>query len=309
MVKDKLKSIAAAATFGVYAAMTSGAALAEQVIGKPVDKAIGMQPAGDGMGGIRGQQIAFHDNILLPIITLITLFVLALLIWIIVRYNKRSNPTPAQFSHNTALEIAWTTVPVLILMFVAIFSFRLLYREHDMPKPDLTVKATGNQWYWSYEYPKAAAGGFSFDSNPLSEDEAKAKGLPFKLAANKPLVIPAGKTIQVLVTGADVLHAFFIPAFGVQATAIPGHVNSVWFKADKPGIYYGQCNELCGVQHYFMPIMIDARAPADYDAWVATHANPAAPAAAVAAAPATTAPTSAAAPAAPAAAKPASPQA
>jgi cytochrome c oxidase subunit II len=316
MLKDRLKSVAAVATFGAYAAMTAGAALAQGVVGQPVDKAIGMQPSADGPMGIRTQQIAFHNDILVPIITIITLFVLALLLWIIVRYNKRANKTPAQFSHNTVLEIVWTTVPIIILMIIAVSSFQLLYREHDMPKPDLTVKATGNQWYWSYEYPKAAAGGFSFDSNPLTEEQAKAKNLPFKLAVNNPLVVPAGKTVQVLVTGADVLHAFFIPAFGVQSTAVPGRVNSVWFKAEKPGIYYGQCNELCGVQHYFMPIMVDVRSPADYEAWVASHGKPAVAAApattsvtAPAAAPAAT-PTSASAvsPAAPAAAKPAATQ-
>jgi len=311
MLKDKLKSVAAAATFGAFAAMTTGAALAQQVVGQPVDKAIGMQPSADGPTGIRTQQIAFHDGTLVPIITIITLFVLGLLIWIVVRYNTKSNKTAAQFSHNTMLEIAWTTIPVLILMVIAVSSFQLLYREHDMPKPDLTVKATGNQWYWSYEYPKAAAGGFGYDSNPLSEAEAKARGVPFKLAVNKPLVVPAGKTIQVLVTGADVLHAFFIPSFGVQSTAIPGRINSVWFTAAKPGVYYGQCNELCGVQHYFMPIEVDVKTQAEYDAWVASHAKPAP--AAIAAAPAatpTTAATSvpAATPAASAADKPASPQ-
>ncbi len=310
MVMDRLKSVAAIATFGAYAAMTTGTALAQKVVGQPVDRAIGMQPSADGALGIRTQQIAFHDGLLMPIITGITLFVLALLLWIAVRYNKRSNPKPAQFSHNTLLEIAWTTVPVIILMVIAVSSFQLLYREHDMPKPDLTLEATGNQWYWSYEYPKAAAGGFSFDSNPLTEEQAKAKGLPFKLAVNNPLVVPAGKTVQVLVTGADVLHAFFIPAFGVQSTAVPGRVNSVWFKAEKPGIYYGQCNELCGVQHYFMPIMVDVRSPADYEAWVATHGKPAVAAAPAAAAPAAPAATSASAvsPAAPAAAKPATTQ-
>ncbi len=312
MLKDKLKSVAAAAAFGAFAAVTTGVAFAEQVVGQPVDKAIGLQPSADGPDGIRTQQIAFHDGTLVPIITIITLFVLALLIWIVIRYNKRANKEAAQFSHNTLLEIAWTTIPVLILMVIAVSSFQLLYRTHDMPKPDLTVKVTGNQWYWTYEYPKAVAGGFSFDSNPLSEEEAKAKGVPFKLAVNKPMVVPAGKTIQVLVTGADVLHAFFIPSFGVQSTAIPGRINSVWFKAAKPGVYYGECNELCGVQHYFMPIEVDVKSQADYDAWVASHAKPAP--ATVAAAPAAisttapTAPAAAATPAAPAADKPASPQ-
>ena len=149
MLKDRLKSVAAIATFGAYAALTTGGALAQSVVGQPVARAIGMQPSADGPLGIRSQQIAFHDGTLMPIITGITLFVLGLLLWIVVRYNKRANPKPAQFSHNTLLEIAWTTVPVIILMVIAVSSFQLLYREHDMPKPDLTLKATGNQWYWS----------------------------------------------------------------------------------------------------------------------------------------------------------------
>jgi cytochrome c oxidase subunit 2 len=309
MLKFKLKSVAAGAAFGVVSALTAGAAFAEQVIGQPTDKALGLQASGDGPGGLRTEAMFFHNAILLPIITIITLFVLGLLIWIIVRYNKRSNPVPAKFSHNTALEIAWTTIPVLILMFIAIFSFRLLFHYHDMPKPDLTIKVTGNQWYWSYEYPKSE-GGMAFDSNPLSEAEAKAKGVPFKLAVNHPLVVPAGKVIQVQVTGADVLHSFFIPAFGVQTTAVPGKLNSVWFRAAKPGVYYGECNELCGVQHYFMPIEIDARSPADYAAWVESQKKPAAPAATAVATPAAPAasapaPAGAAPAAAPAAASPA----
>eukprot|EP01037_Dinobryon_pediforme_P018455 gene18455-18731_t len=306
MRKDWLK--AATAIAGSVATLSAATAAFAETIGQPTDRAIGLQGAADGPLGIRTQQIAFHNDVLMPIITGITLFVLALLIWIIVRYNKRANPKPAQFTHNTMIEIVWTVAPIVILMIIAVSSFQLLYREHDMPKPDLTVKATGNQWYWNYEYPKAA-GGFSYDSNPLSEDEAKASGRPFKLAVNKPLVVPAGKTIQVLVNANDVLHAFFIPAFGVQSTAVPGRVNSVWFRAEKPGVYYGQCNELCGVQHYFMPIEVDVMAQGDYDAWVASHQKPAA---ALAAAPtATPAPVSApagAAPAAPAAAAPAAGQ-
>ena len=290
MRKDWLK--AAASIAGSVAALSAATAAFAETVGQPTDRAIGMQGSADGALGIRTQQIAFHNDILMPIITGITLFVLALLIWIIVRYNKRANPKPAQFTHNTMIEIVWTVAPIVILMIIAVSSFQLLYREHDMPRPDLTVKATGNQWYWNYEYPKAV-GGFSYDSNPISEEEAKASGRPFKLAVNKPLVVPAGKTIQVLVNANDVLHAFFIPAFGVQSTAVPGRVNSVWFRAEKPGVYYGQCNELCGVQHYFMPIEVDVMAQADYDAWVASHKKPAAALAAAPTAPATTAPVSA----------------
>ena len=207
---------------------------------------------------------------LLPIIVAISLFVLALLVWIVVRYNAKANPTPARFTHNTAVEIVWTLAPVLILMFIAIFSFRLLYAYHDMPKPDVTVKVTGNQWYWTYEYPES--GGFSFDSIPLKEKEAEAKGPGlYRLAVDNPMVVPVGATVQVLATGADVLHSFFVPAFGIQETTIPGRINQTWFKPEREGIYYGQCNELCGVNHSFMPIEIDVVSRPKYLAWLAGH--------------------------------------
>jgi cytochrome c oxidase subunit 2 len=274
-------------------AMSGAAARAADLLGQPTPGGLGLQPAGDAL---RRQAADFHDHILLPVITAIALFVLALLIIVMVRFNKRANPTPAKWTHNTLLEVVWTTVPVLILAVIAVFSFRLLFAYHDMPKPDLTVKATGNQWYWSYEYPAAVGGGISFDSNLLPKDQAEAQKRPYMLAVDHPLVVPVGKTVQVLVYGSDVLHSFFIPAFGVQQTAVPGRVNSVWFHADKPGNYYGQCNELCGVKHAFMPIEVDVLSQADYDAWVAAHAKPApaasAPAAAAQAAPSanTTAP-------------------
>lgn len=251
---------------------TAGRALAD-TLGIPTDGAISLQPAGDEM---RRQVAQFHDLILLPVIFGISLLVLGLLVWIVIRYNKRANPTPQSFTHNTKLEIAWTLVPVLILVVVAAFSFPLLYKYHDVPKADLTVKATGNQWYWTYEYPDQHIA--EYISNPLSEQEAAAKHAPFKLAVNNPIVVPVGKTVKVLVTGADVLHAFFIPAFGVQVTAIPGKVNEVWFQTEKTGVYYGQCNELCGVDHSFMPIEVDVVDQPTFNAWVAKHAAPAAPA-------------------------------
>jgi cytochrome c oxidase subunit II len=262
--------------------LTGAAARAADMLGQPTPGGLGLQPAGDAL---RQQAADFHNHILLPVITAIALFVLALLIIVMVRFNKRANPTPAKWTHNTLLEVVWTTVPVLILAVIAVFSFRLLFAYHDMPKPDLTVKATGNQWYWSYEYPAAVGGGISFDSNLLPKDQAETQKRPYMLAVDHPLVVPVGKTVQVLVYGSDVLHSFFIPAFGVQQTAVPGRVNSVWFHADKPGAYYGQCNELCGVKHAFMPIEVDVLSQADYDAWVAAHAK-AAPAASAPAAPA-----------------------
>ncbi len=246
--------------------LVSTPAWATALLGQPTPMGVGFQPAGDA---IKRNVIFFHDDILMPIITAICVFVAGLLIYVMIRFNKRANPTPAQFTHNTTVEVAWTAAPVLILMFIAIFSFRLLYAYHDMPKPDLTVKATGNQWYWSYAYPDQGA--FTFDSLLLPEAKAKAKGVPYRLAVDNPLVVPTGKVVRVLVTGADVIHDFAMPAFGLKTDAIPGRVNETWFKADKPGIYYGQCSELCGTDHAFMPIEIDVVDQPRFDAWVAGH--------------------------------------
>lgn len=276
--------------------MAAAPALAE-TLGQPTDKALGLQASGSDM---RDFAAFFHNVILLPIITAICLFVLALLVWIVIRYNKRANPVPAKFAHNTPLEIVWTALPVLILTGIAAVSFPLLYKYHDVPKADLTVKAVGNQWYWSYEYPDQKVA--EYTSNILPEDQATAQHVPYKLATTAPLVVPVGKVTKVLVTGADVLHAFFIPAFGVQTTAIPGRVNEVWFKPRTTGVYYGECNELCGVNHAFMPIEVRVVSQADFDAWIAAHAAKpapaaAAPAAAPAATPASTTAPAAAAPA------------
>ncbi|MFZ5718898.1 MAG: cytochrome c oxidase subunit II [Pseudomonadota bacterium] len=259
-----LRTRAAGALAGATSAFWGAAAMAQE-IGAPVDRAIALQP---GVTPLREHAIFFHDVILLPIITAITLFVLALLVWIIVRYNKRANPVPAKFSHNTALEVVWTLVPVLILVFIAIFSFRLLFAYNDMPKPDLTVKAVGYQWYWGYEYPDQEIA--EFISNVLPEDEAQQRNVPFRLAATEPMVVPVGKVVRVQVTGADVIHAFAVPSFGVITDAIPGRLNETWFRADKVGVYYGNCRELCGVDHAFMPIEVRVVPQAEFDAWVAS---------------------------------------
>jgi len=214
--------------------------------------------------------------ILMPIITVISLFVLALLLICVVRFNKRSNPVPAKWSHNTPLEIVWTVVPVMILAIIAVFSFRLLFAYHDMPKPDLTVKATGYQWYWGYEYPDQGLA--EMTSNLLEEPDAQARGVPYRLAVDQPLVVPVNKVVKVLVTGSDVIHAFGVPAFGIIADAVPGRINETWFKAEKVGTYYGNCRELCGVDHAFMPIEIKVVTQPEFDAWVLARA-PAPPAA------------------------------
>jgi cytochrome c oxidase subunit 2 len=254
-------------------ALWGAAAAAADLIGQPTDKAIDMQP---GVTPLKHDAIFFHNAILLPIITVITLFVLVLLLWCVFRFNKRRNPIPAKWSHNTPIEIIWTLVPVLILVVIAVFSFKLLFEYHDMPKPDLTVKATGYQWYWGYEYqdPKMP----EYISNILPEDKAVAAGVPFRLATTAPLVVPVNKTVQILTTGADVIHAWAVPAFGVIMDAVPGRLNSTWFKVDRIGTYYGSCRELCGSDHAFMPIEVKVVSQADFDAWVAAK-KPAAPAA------------------------------
>ena len=264
---------------GGFAAMFGVQAMAQELLGQPTPGGLGLQPAASPL---KHDAHFFHDIILLPIITVISLFVLGLLIWVVIRYNKRSNPTPARWSHNTTIEVLWTAVPVLILMVIAIFSFKLLYAYHDMPKPYMTVKATGYQWYWGYEYPDQKIG--EITSTILAEADAKAKGVPYRLAATEPMVVPVDQVVRVQTTGADVIHAFALPAFGLKMDAIPGRLNEQWFKAEKVGIYYGQCSELCGVDHAFMPIEIHVVTQAEFDAWVASKAPP--PAATPVAAPA-----------------------
>jgi cytochrome c oxidase subunit 2 len=248
------------AVFAATPAWASG-----DLMGQPTPGGIGLQPAASPL---KVQAHHFHDLILMPIITLITLLVLGLIVWIVIRYNKKSNPVPAKWSHNTTVEIIWTVVPVLILVGISLFSFRLLFAYHDMPTPDLTVKATGNQWNWAYEYPDQGIA--EYVSNMLPEDEAKARNVPYRLAADEPIVVPVGKTVRVLVTAADVIHAFALPAFGLKTDAVPGRLNETWFKADRPGVYYGQCSELCGARHAYMPIAVDVVSREQFAAWVAS---------------------------------------
>lgn len=212
---------------------------------------------------IMEQMVDFH-NLLLVLITAITVFVTVLLIWAMIRYNRRANPEPAKFHHNTTLEVLWTVVPILILVVIAIPSFRLLYAQHSYPQPDLTIKATGYQWYWEYEYPDA---GFSFGSFMVEDADLKADQ-PRLLAVDADVVVPVDKTVQVLVTAADVMHNWTVPAFGSKIDAIPGRMNRTWFKATKTGTFYGQCSELCGTRHAFMPIAVRVVTQEEYDAWL-----------------------------------------
>jgi cytochrome c oxidase subunit 2 len=200
------------------------------------------------------------------IITPITLFVLALLIVVAVRFNAKSNPTPSRTSHNTLIEVVWTVAPILILLVISVPSFRLLYEEQTIPEAGLTVKATGNKWYWSYEYPDSAV---TFDSNMIPEADITDPSNQVRLlSVDYPLVVPEGQVVRVQVTGADVNHAFAMPSFGVKIDAIPGRLNETWFKADAPGIYYGQCSELCGQNHAYMPIEIRVVTADQYAKWL-----------------------------------------
>lgn len=218
----------------------------------------------------------FHDwvNIL---ITVITLFVLALLIYVVFRFNEKANPVPSKTTHHALLEVAWTIIPVLILVVIAIPSFRLLKLQLEVPKADVTVKVTGKQWYWSYEYPQDG-GAFGFDSLMLDEKQRveaiQAKKIaeseaPRLLAVDNEAVVPVGKVVRLQVTGADVIHKFALPAFGVKIDAIPGRLNETWFRADREGIFYGQCSFICGQNHAFMPIAIRVVSQERYTAWLA----------------------------------------
>jgi cytochrome c oxidase subunit 2 len=237
-------------------------AWAADLVGQPTPGAIDLQPAASPM---KHMVSWFNNFIIMPVMFGIGLFVLILLLIVIVRFNKRANPTPKKFTHNTKLEILWTILPVLILAFISIFSFRLLYAYNDMPKPDMTVKVTGYQWYWGYAYPDQKIP--EYVSNILPEDKAPAH--LYRLATDNPLVVPVGKVVKVLVTGSDVIHDWAMPAFGLKTDAIPGRVNQTWFKAEKVGTYYGECSELCGVNHAFMPIEVKVVSDADFAAFVA----------------------------------------
>lgn len=249
---------------GLIASMVSvGFAMADQ----PVDKGLGLQPA---VTTVMKDISFFHNAILMPIIVAISIFVAGLLVYCIVRYNKKSNPVPEKFTHNTAIEVVWTLIPVLILVFISIFSFPLLYKADTVPtKVDMTIKVTGHQWYWSYEYPDQ--NGISFDANALTEEEAKLANKPYLLAADNAVYVPVNKTIRLQMTASDVIHGFLVPAFGIQMDATPGRLHEMWFNADKVGTYYGQCTQICGVKHAYMPIEVRVVTQPEFDAWVASQ--------------------------------------
>ena len=208
--------------------------------------------------------ITDFNNFLLILMTIITVFVLALLLYVMLRFNAKANPTPSKTSHNTLIEVLWTVLPIVILVVIAVPSFRLLYFQRVIPEVEMTVKAVGYQWYWGYEYPDH--GDFAFDSLMLNDDERGDQ--PRLLATDTAMVVPVDTTIRVVVTGADVLHSFAMPAFGLKIDAIPGRLNETWFKANKTGTFYGQCSELCGIRHAFMPIRIEVVEKEVFASWV-----------------------------------------
>jgi len=258
-----LAVVGAALVFG-------GAAFAE--LGQPAPWEWKLQ---EGATPVMENIIWFH-NFLFWLITIITLFVLALLIIVMVKFNAKANPVPSKTTHNTLIEVAWTIIPVLILVGIAVPSFRLLFQELDIPKADLTIKVTGNQWNWTYAYPDDK---IEFTSIMLTDEERAKKNPPPPrlLGVDNEMVVPVNKVVRIQTTGADVIHSFAVPAFGIKIDSVPGRLNETWFKATKEGVYYGQCSELCGKDHAFMPIVVRVVKDQEYDAWKKKQvaANPA----------------------------------
>ena len=244
------------------AALAGAPAAIARGLGQPVDWQLNLQQsASPVMTFIE----SFHNGLLI-LITLISLFVLGLLVWVCVRYNAKANPVPSRTTHNTLVEVVWTVVPILILIGIAIPSFRLLYFQRVMPEAEVTVKAIGNQWFWSYEYPGQEV---EFDQYLKPREDLK-EGEPYLLATDNDMVVPVNKIVRVVVTANDVLHAWTIPSCGSKIDAVPGRLNETWFKAEKEGIFYGQCSELCGKDHAFMPISVRVVSDDEYKAWLET---------------------------------------
>ncbi|MDJ1157850.1 cytochrome c oxidase subunit II [Chelatococcus sp. SYSU_G07232] len=255
------------AALAAGAALTGGlAAFADQALagtGQPSEWQMGLQTPVTEVA----QYIGWFHNGLLWLIGAVVAFVLALLVYVMVRFNEKTNPTPSKTTHNSLIEVIWTVVPVLILVVIAVPSFRLLKLQLVPPKADVTIKATGHSWYWSYDYPQDQGGGFAFDANMVPEGQLK-PGQPRLLATDNEVVLPVNKVVKVQVTSADVIHAFAVPSFGIKVDAVPGRLNETWFKAEREGIYYGQCSELCGQNHAFMPIAIRIVSEQQYAAWL-----------------------------------------
>jgi len=233
----------------------------EAMANQPKDWQLGFQEAAsESMRDI----ISFHDNLLLPIIVAISAFVLFLMLYVCVKFRASANPNPSKRTHNVAVEVLWTLIPCLILIVIAVPSFKILYKQDAIPKADLTIKAIGYQWYWGYEYPDE---NIIFDSYMVEDKDLKANQ-PRLLAVDNEVVVPVNKVVKVLITANDVLHAWALPSFGVKRDAVPGRINETWFKAEKTGTFYGQCSELCGIKHAFMPITVKVVSEEEYQEWL-----------------------------------------
>jgi cytochrome c oxidase subunit 2 len=265
---------------GALAAFLASPALAQDlpVVGRPEQGGLGFQPAATELA----RDLQWLDGMLLVIITAICVFVIGLLAWVFVRYNQRANKTPATFTHNTPIEVAWTIGPIVILVFIGAFSLPVLFKQQEIPEGDITIKVTGYQWYWGYEYVgeelaydsymigSPATGGdnrYSPEVEQMLIDAGYTKD-DWLLATDTSVVVPVGKTIVMQVTGADVIHSWTIPAFGVKQDAVPGRLAELWFTPEQEGVYYGQCSELCGIAHAYMPITVKVVSQEVYDAWL-----------------------------------------
>ena len=254
-----------AATLMVGAASAQDALGDLEAIGKPEPRGLNFQPAVTELA----RDIQWLDGMINVIITLITLFVVALMAIVVIKHNRKANPTPATFTHNSPVEVAWTIIPIIILVFIGAFSLPVLFKQQEIPEADLTIKVTGYQWYWGYEY---VDDGFEFESFLLPKEELAENGYAedeWLLATDTAVVVPINKIVVMQVTGADVIHAWTIPAFGVKQDAVPGRLAELWFKAEKEGVYFGQCSELCGKDHAYMPITVKVVSQEAYDAWLA----------------------------------------
>jgi len=266
---------------GLTAALGAAPAFAQnalETVGRPIDSGIGFQPAATELA----RDLQWLDGMILIIITVITLFVTALLAYCVVRYNRRANPTPSSFTHNTPIEIAWTVGPILVLVFIGAFSLPVLFKQQEIPDGDLTIKVTGYQWYWGYEYvgedlaydSYMIGSPFTGGDNRMSPDveaqlvDAGFEKQDFLLATDSSVVVPVGKTVVMQITAADVIHSWTIPAFGVKQDAVPGRLAELWFNAEREGIYFGQCSELCGLSHAYMPITVKVVSEDAYEAWL-----------------------------------------
>ena len=265
---------------GLLSALIAAPALAQDlpVLGRPTEGGMGFQPAATELAA----DLQWLDGMILVIITIITLFVTGLLAYCIVRFNRKANPTPGKFTHNSPLEVAWTLGPIVILVFIGAFSLPVLFKQQEIPEGDITIKVTGYQWYWGYEYVgtdlafdsymigSPATGGDNRMSPEVEEQliEAGYSREDFLLATDTSVVVPVGKTIVMQVTGGDVIHSWTIPAFGVKQDAVPGRLAELWFTPQKEGVYFGQCSELCGIAHAYMPITVKVVSQEAYDAWL-----------------------------------------